>query len=425
MSFYREFAQPAMLALARAGNRGCRVDTKLRAQLRAQAEISTDNTLGRIDKLVGRSVNPNSPKQVAELLYDDLKLPVQRKRGKGGQKGGVTTDEEAMKALRRLFPQHGELLSELLAFRGFSKEASRLGMELEEREGESYFVTSYNATGTVTGRISSSKPIVRKGGNLQNQTRGPSRRIFVAREGMRFVKADGSQAEARVTAALCRDEELLRCFEDPLFDIHVESARMLYGGGREELLEEDREREEGRKKDSRRQKSKAITHGAAYLGGPRVAVKTADVPYAEAKRGIERYRRGRPLLQEWWDRVECTLKSTRRITTCWGRTRLFLKRADQSALREAVAHEPQSTVGDLINRAFFRLDDRLEALGAWPLLQSHDEIVCEARVGTEEEVAEVMKEEFEQKLTLGGFEVVIPADVAIGDNWYDLEKWKG
>ncbi len=431
MTFYHDFAQPAMLALARAGNRGCLVDTTLREKLHAEAVVAQATTAASLAKLLGRDINPDSPKQVQELLYDEMKLPVQRKPSKGGFPGGITSDEEAIKKLRRLVPASVSILNLLLDYRGQSKDRSQLECPLEIRDGKSYFITSYNATGTTTGRISSSEHILGFGGNLQNQKRGPSRRCFIARPGFVFVKADGSQAEARVVAALCGDRALLGRFGDPDFDIHLENAQLLYGGTVKELKEEDsawkmaisKGGNVGGQRDSRRQRTKGVTHGANYRGGPNVAVKQADIPFAEAKVAVARYRATHPLLLQWWDWVDLEISNVRRLRTCWGRLRIFLGRLDDTTLREATAFEPPSTVGDLINHAFFRLDERLISTGGYPLLQAHDEIVAEVPITAKDATIAMMREEFEVPLTFRtGLTVRIPAEIAFGPNWYDVEK---
>lgn len=420
-NFYSSFAQPAMIALARAGNRGCRVDVELRKKYAEKAAEDAAKAIESLTKLVGREVNPNSPKQVKELLYDELKLPPQFSAPSGGFRGKVTCDEEAIKKLKRIAPEHSALLELLLDYRGHTKRKAMLEVELEERsDGESYFTTSYNATGTETGRISSSTTVLGKGGNLQNQERGETRRVFVPRKGKVFVKADASQAEARVVAALMGDGELVEKFNDPEFDIHAENATLCYGGTVEEVLREDALREEGKLKDSRRRRTKAVTHGANYKGGPRVAVKSADIPFAEARDAIERYRRSRPLLQRWWSQVEEKVKCREVIRTFWGRQRIFLGRADESTFRAAIAFEPQSTVGDLINHAFFQLDEAGDGEW-WPLLQAHDEIVCEVERDRVTEVVDEMRRLFEWPLHIGPFSLVIPADIAVGENWYDME----
>ena len=239
---------------------------------------------------------------------------------------------------------------------------------------------------------------------------------------MVFVKADGSQAEARVVAALCEDGPLLAKFEDPSFDIHVENAVLVYGGTPEAIIAEDRLRAAGKLPDSRRRKTKGVTHGANYQGGPRIAQKQADIPFSEAKVAIERYRAGKPLLLAWWRRVEETLLRYHMMRTVWGRHRIFMGRIDEATLREATAYEPQSTVGDLINHAFFQLDAALEAIGGWPLLQAHDEVVCEVPKGREAEGVALVRKWLELPLPFARGPLRIPAEVAIGPNWYDLEK---
>ncbi len=420
-NFYRSFAQPAMLALARAGNRGCLIDVPLRQTFIDEAVGNADSAQTALDEARGETLNVNSPKQCHTLLYDDLQMPRQYKH-RGGKKT-VTADDEAVKKLRRMYPAHAGILTGILDIRKHLKRASMLGAVLEEREEGMVFPTSYNAAGTCTGRISSSKTLLGFGGNLQNQERGETRRIFRARPGMVFVKADGSQAEARVVAALCRDEELLAKFQDPSFDMHLENAQLIYGGTLEELRAEHKSRKAFG--DSKRQKTKGVTHGAGYRGGPRVAAKAADIPFAEAKMAIAAYRRKRPLLQDWWDRVDQQVLQHRCIRTVWGRLRFFFKRLDESTFREATAHEPQSTIGDLINHAFFRLDKILAQCGAYPLLQAHDEIVCECYPNAVEAVALALKAELEFPLPFPTGPLIIPAEVSVGPNWGELEAWDG
>ena len=441
MNFYESLAHPAMLALARAGNRGCRIDTTLRDTLRAAADEAALETSEKLKALLGRPINPDSPKQVHTLLYEELRLPEQHKAQKGGQRGAVTADEEAIKNLRRIAPQCSDVLNLLIAYRGHTKRRAALSVPLEKRSDGDYFLTSYNACGTATGRISSSTHVSGYGGNLQNQERGPTRRIFIARPGMTFVKVDGSQAEARVVAALCRDEAWLEKFRTPGYDVHVENASFVYATTEDIIREEHRIKDEVTRVkwfaahpgcqigtppyvDSMRQRGKPVTHGANYMGGPHVAVKMADISYSEAKIGLQRYLAHRPALQRWWSEVETTLQTTKVMRTTWGRFRMFFGRpGDKATLRAAVAHEPQSTVGDLINNAFAHLDRELRALGGWPLLQCHDEIVAEVPPSSVARTAELLRHYTELPLVFRGVTepLVIPASLGHGDNWYDMK----
>jgi DNA polymerase-1 len=442
MTFYKDFAEPAMIALARASSRGVLVDVTERNRIVTAQRAKLDDLRGTLGRVVGRDINPDSPKQVKGLLYDELRLPVQYKRSPTGHgQGPVTCDAEAVRKLRRLCPQHETLLTALVDYRSVITRLEAYETKLETRaDGCSYFVTNYNATGTVTGRISSSAPIhIDAGGNLQNRERGPSRRMFVSRHGMSFIKCDGSQAEARVVAALMRDERWLEKFRDPTYDVHVENASYVYtcriGDITAETNMTPAERTVWRQgrglstnngcKDSLRQEGKPVTHGAHYKIGPHGVAKIGDMPFLDAKRGLLRYTAARqPLLGTWWERVEEMLRTTRSIRTVWGRLRIFLGRCNDQTIREAVAHEPQSTIGDLINHAFFVLDEELAPLGAYPLIQAHDEIVVEAPDGAVGACVPLIRTAFEVPLTFPGIAqpLVIPADIAVGKNWYNLKK---
>ena len=439
MGFYRDFAQPAMIALARAGNRGVLVDVPLRNRLVEEKRQKFEATKAELAAVVGRSVNPDSAKQVQALLYDDLKLPIQRKRPPGGKGlGAVTSDEEAIKALRRLAPQHSNVLTLVLDCRGLSKDVSGLMTPLETRaDGQSYFVTTYNATGTVTGRVSSSAPIhTDAGGNMQNQARGPARRIFKARSGMMLVKGDGSQAEARVVAALMKDEKWLEQFRTPGYDVHVDNVTLIHGLSQDDVKAEAKmtpaERVVWRRargiqtadtRDSLRQQCKPITHGAHYKGGPRAVSKIGDIPFQEAKWGLSKYTRARPLLARWWETVEQMLTTTRTLRTVWGRVRVFMGRLNDQTIREAVAHEPQSTVADLVNHAVFQLDQ--DGAGVWyPLIQAHDEVVLEVPEALVDVAVTRLRHWLEYPLVYPELScpLVIPADIKVGPNWYDMKE---
>ena len=445
MTFYKDLAEPAMIALARAGNRGVRVDVALRNALVAQEKDREVDLRKELSDFAGKAMNPNSPKQIAGLLYTDLKLPVQKKRPKNpGGIGAVTADNEAIKKLRRFRPEHQKLLTLILDARSVSKTISQLQTQLETRaDGESYFVTTYNATGTVTGRVSSSQPIhTDAGGNIQQQKRGPTRRIFTARDGFVLIKCDGSQAEARDVAALMRDEDWLEKFRDPLYDAHTENAMLIYRGTQEQIVQDRHDTPALRKahraewgcavpdtagnlRDSLRQLSKPITHGAHYKAGPAAVSKIGDIPYAEAKHGLEVYVRSRGApLRQWWARVEEMLQTTRCITTVWGRVRYFFGRYNDATIRDAVAHEPQSTVGDIINNAMIHLDCELRSMGGYPLIQAHDEIVCEVPEAAVDDAVPIIRKWFEVPLAHPGISqpLVIPADVSVGLNWYDQKK---
>lgn len=415
--FYKDFAQPAMVALARAGNRGVLIDTDLVRKEKEKRKLRLGAIKQELKNETNLDINPDSPKQVMGFLYKDLRLPkvIHRKRKT------VTSDAEAIDKLIRNHPKHKTVLGLIKEYRSITTVIGNcLNCVLDNR---GCMITGYHATGTVTGRVSSSETLDGLGTNMQNNERGELRRIFVSRPGMSFVKSDGSQAESRVVAWRARIWDLIEKFPDPLFDVHKRNAMMVYV-----MTEEEYQRDlvlcKEKGVDSKRQKSKHCGHAANYKGGPFTAVKNANVSYQEAKIFIRTYVGKQPELPVWWKEVEDMVCRTREMQTLWGRTRLFTDRLDESLFRSAIAFEPQSTVADLINRAFFMLDHLLKPLGAYPLIQCHDEIVVECPRGRESDVIHIMRPLFEYPMFFNGVEqpLSIPAEFGIGDNWYDLEK---
>ena len=403
-TFYRDLAQPAMIALARAGNRGILIDTQARQEMLELAEHEQARAESTLATLVGSPVNPNSPKQVMELLYERLNLQprLNRKTHK------PTVNEEALEALRVKYPVHSEVIDLILTYRENSKLAGTfLKSQLNE---EGCMETSYNATGTVTGRISSSKTLEGLGGNLQQIPRGKFRRIYVARPGKVLIKADLSQAEARAVAWFARDTELIENFSRPEFDIHRWNAARCF-----DVMEEAVTKE-------LRQKGKGLVHALNYRGTFVAAAKIARIPQREAKVYVGRYLEARPVLRQWWAELEEEVTRTRALRTPLGRLRVFLGRLDESMFKSATAFLPQSTIGDIVNRAFFLLDKRLPE-GCYPLLQVHDEIVVEAPEEKVDECVSLIRECLEISIKFPDLpDLVIPCEVSVGPNWFDQEK---
>jgi len=403
--FYKSLAEPAMIALARAGNRGILIDLDLREKLAKETERKAKECLEKLERVTKRKINPNSPKQMKDFLYKDLGLPPQRKRSTGS----TTVDEEALLKLRSKYLQYSEIFDLCLEYRRNIKLLSTvLRAKLDSRMR---MRTSYNATGTVSGRISSSKTPRGLGGNLQNIPRGEIRRIFIASPGSLLIKADLSQAEARAVAWLSKNETLIKNFLDPKFDIHKWNASQIFDTS--SITKEQR------------QIAKTCLHAANYGGGPRIAVKQAGVPYSLAKRALDRYKASNPELLRWWRYIEQEVTRTRRLDTPFGRIQIFLGRLDHETFKSAYSFLPQSLVADIINRAFFLLDRKLPK-GCFPLLQVHDEIVVEALESRTKECVEIMKECLSPEIKIEGVEIPlkIPIEFSIGKNWYDMEELK-
>ena len=409
--FYKNHAEPAMVSLTQAQNRGVLVEDAIRNKFRIGQKQAMSEGLENITRILGRPINPNSPKQVMELLYDKLKMVPIRDRKTGKR----TTKDDALTKLAGRYPQHKELLENILDYR--KRQSLVSGFLSVDLDHESRMHTSYNATGTETGRISSSATIDGEGCNLQNIKRGPLRRVFIPDPGCVFVKADLKQAEAMGVVWLARIERLIeRYVNDPSFDIHVWTSAHVFDLCPEASVTKEM-----------RQRSKANVHGANYRLGAKTAAEINNISVQEARQKIETYRSAIPELLEWWNRIDQEITATRRMRTPMGRLRIFLDRLSEGLFREATAFVPQSLIGDIINRAF-GLAPLVLPQGAYACLQVHDEIVfCIPEVGLRDCI-KIIRNLMEYPIKIEGVRalLVIPSEIKIGRDWYNTfseDQW--
>lgn len=413
--FYRENTHRLAFALTKAQNIGVLIDKERQAVLISESERELRDLKVDLSDLTNQDFNPNSPKQVSDLLYRDMKFPVIY------NKDGVSTvEEEALRRLSKKYPNE-IILTSIIKYRKISKLISTYLKVSADEDGR--MRTSYNASGTKGGRISSSKTIWKTGMNLQNipvrESKGIKniRDLFVAGEGNVFVKGDLRQAETMVVAHILRrlgDNTLYNKYQDPLFDIHKWGASGIFEIDESAVVEDQRDI------------GKLGNHSGNYMAGPRVlmsegAKRGVDVSYELAKRVLSARARDIPGLTIWWRDVDRRIRSSRTLTTCMGRRRLFFGRFDDATLRDAVSWEPQSTVGDVCNRIFKRLSEGLKK-GCEPLLQVHDECVVECPERDAEYVVEEMRKAANIVLFVSDEPLLIPIDVSTGVNWKDCKE---
>ena len=404
--FYFEHAHPLMLSLAKIGNRGVLIDVKIRDEEKQKAEKELGETLLILKKITGFDFNPNSPKQCKELFYEKLRLPIQYKVQAREYK--ETQDEEALLLLKDKYPEHTSLIDNTLKVRGLTK---LIGTFLSSTlSSDNHMCTSYNSTGTIEGRISSSKTLDGEGGNLQQVPHTSLRRMFIAPENKVFLKADASQAEARAVAWFARIQFLIDQFSDnPEFDVHKWNASIVFN----KILEEISKNE--------RQTAKQIVHGANYGIGHKKAAKLAGVSSSQAYNALNTYYCKLPELKKWWEEIQGKLQSSRRLYTPFGRLRIFFDRLLEETFRSAYAFLPASTVGDIINRAVFTLDKSLpDPENNFIVLQVHDELVIELEKNRVREIYPLVKKEFETPIKVEGVlkPLIIPVEIKIGKNWF-------
>ena len=400
----REIEIPLSAVLAEMEETGFRIDPE---GIRAYAA-----ELGRQETALAESVwfkaghefNINSPKQLGEVLFDELGLPAGRKT-----KTGWSTDAETLEYLR---PYHS-IIDDILTYRQVSKLRGTYGEPLAAQADENGRIhTRLNQTGTATGRLASSDP------NLQNiPVRGELgrelRRFFIADEGYVLVDADYSQIELRVLAALAEDENMKRAFVEGE-DIHTAVAAEVFHMDPDDVTPDLRRR------------AKAVNFGIVYGIGDFSLAKDLGITRRQAKQYIDNYLATYSGVSAYLDRTVEEAKKNGYTTTLFGRRRNIpeLKSSNRNLRnfgeRVAMNSPIQGTAADVIKIAMIRVNRALKESGldARLIMQVHDELILEAREDCASEAGELLVREMEAAVTLS---VPLTADCGMGKNWLEAK----
>ncbi len=362
--------------------RGMKIDCNLRSELITDLEAQVDYYRGRVQRMVAEiwrdDFNPNSPLQVKQLLYKILNAPVQYKWNGATKRRQESTNKEALEAViagptfyARPIAKHILKVRELVKLIG----TLRTGIDPDGR-----MRTSYNVSGTETGRWSSNSNVFGTGTNLQNIT-NDLREIFIADTGMKFAYIDGEQAESRVVGYLSGDQAYIDACEGG--DLHSIVAQMVWP----ELewtgdLHHDKHVVAGASFHGRmsyRDASKRLGHGTNYLGSAPMMAKNTGIPLKLVVDFQSRYFFAFPGIPRWHQGVATELQTTGCLTTPMGRTRYFFGRLDSDdTLKEAIAFVPQSVIGEWLNLAMYRVWEKHDLGGDVRLTaQIHDAILIQ------------------------------------------------
>lgn len=364
--------------------------------------------------------NPGSPEQVKIVLYDVLRLPV---RTKGGKR---SSDETALKDLLSVADDDARTLIHNLLKLTKVDTMQEICKRIEPAP-DGRIRTVYNPAGTETGRFSSSESFLIESTNLQNMpkrevsdARFDVRSCFVPDEGYAFVEADLSGAEAWVTAACAGDTDLLERLRTPGFKVHSWTGSQIFGKPMAAVLKDSPEYVLGK------MARHALNYGMQWMTFQRNVNADADktgvsIDARTAKTICYGYHQLHPKLELWWERVRRQLDTTKRLTTCFGRTRHFFGRRAGEMLsethREAIAFEPQSTVADLLNRGLLRWWDRHEGKVGQLLAQIHDAVLIQVPLGREELAKQLLRRCLEESITVHGITLTIPVDITVSAHW--------
>lgn len=360
-----------------------------------------------------RGINPRSPAQLQELLYNYMHFPPPPIYQKGERK--VSTNREALEKLRDEHLYAKPICSAVLFLRDVERKLATIRAACSSG---TRFRANYNIGGTETGRWSSSKDSFGEGTNAQNIT-DSLRSLFISDPGRKLCYADLEQAESRVVAYVSGDSEYIAACESG--DPHTHVSRLVWP----ELpwtgdLRRDKEIAEQPyyRHFSYRDLGKRGGHATNYYGKPYTVAKHLKVSPRIISEFQDRYFAAFPGISEWHKSVQQRLQATGVLETPLGRRRAFFGRLKaDTTLREAIAFVPQSTVADILNLAMYRVWKSLDAGGEFELLgQVHDAILFQYREDRPELVSRAL-DLMQIPVVVNGRTMVIPVEAKVGYSW--------
>ncbi|MFQ2212989.1 DNA polymerase I [Aeromonas caviae] len=400
---FSEIELPLLPVLARMERLGTTIEPKLLHQQSQEIEVRLAELEKQAHELAGQEFNLSSPKQLGEILFTKLGLPIIKKT----PKGAPSTAEEVLAELAETY----ELPRLLMEHRGLAKLKStytdKLPLMIKPQTGRVH--TSYHQAVAATGRLSSTDP------NLQNipvrnEQGRRIRQAFIPCAGYKLVAADYSQIELRIMAHLSGDKGLLTAFAEGK-DIHKATAAEVFGVALDAVTSD------------MRRSAKAINFGLIYGMSAFGLAKQLGIGRAEAQKYMDLYFERYPGVLEYMERTRQQADAQGYVETLFGR-RLYLPDIKsrnaglrKAAERAAINAPMQGTAADIIKRAMINVDGWIRGIedqSIRMLMQVHDELVFEIREEKLEEYIALIKEKMSGAAEL---DVPLVVEAGTGDNW--------
>ncbi|WP_421249004.1 DNA polymerase I [Aeromonas jandaei] len=400
---FSEIELPLLPVLARMERLGTTIEPKLLHQQSQEIEVRLAELEKQAHELAGQEFNLSSPKQLGEILFTKLGLPIIKKT----PKGAPSTAEEVLAELAETY----ELPRLLMEHRGLAKLKStytdKLPLMIKPQTGRVH--TSYHQAVAATGRLSSTDP------NLQNipvrnEQGRRIRQAFIPCAGYKLVAADYSQIELRIMAHLSGDKGLLTAFAEGK-DIHKATAAEVFGVELDAVTSD------------MRRSAKAINFGLIYGMSAFGLAKQLGIGRAEAQKYMDLYFERYPGVLEYMERTRQQAEAQGYVETLFGR-RLYLPDIKsrnaglrKAAERAAINAPMQGTAADIIKRAMINVDGWIRGIedeSIRMLMQVHDELVFEIREEKLEEYIAIIKEKMSAAAEL---DVPLLVEAGTGDNW--------
>jgi DNA polymerase-1 len=401
LSLFRGMEMPLVSVLAEIEWRGIMIDAALLAELSKEHGAQLQTIVREIYAMAGESFNLNSPKQIADLFFGKLGMPVSRKT-----KTGLSTDVDALEKLATDFPIAGKLLEHRELQKLLSTYIDALPLQVNPTTKRLH--SSFNQTVTATGRLSSTNP------NLQNipvrtEVGRRIREAFIAPPGYVILSADYSQIELRILAHLSKDPQLVEAFMQEM-DIHIQTASIIYGIFPQMVSPQ------------MRRVAKTINFGLMYGMGPINLSRQLGISFKEAQAFINTYFQQFPSIHNFMDECIAKARANGYSETMFGRRRYLPeinaqnRQVREAAERTAINTPVQGAAADIIKIAMVNINREIGNIfpDSFLLLQVHDELVFEVPRRKAEEVSGWV-----QTMMTGACELAVPlkVDVGHGENW--------
>ncbi|PCH83218.1 MAG: DNA polymerase I [Piscirickettsiaceae bacterium] len=401
---YQDIEMPLVPVLARMEQTGVLVDEQMLVQQSSELSAKIQVLETQAHEAAGQPFNLGSPKQIQEILYDKLGLPILKKT----PKGQPSTAENVLQDLALDFPLPRIILEHRSLSKLRSTYTDKLPKQINPVTGRVH--TSYHQAVTATGRLSSSDP------NLQNipvrsEEGRRIRQAFIAEPGYIVLAADYSQIELRIMAHLSQDKGLLQAFKDGL-DVHKATAAEVFGVPLDQV------------ETHQRRSAKAINFGLIYGMSAFGLAKQLDIDRGAAQGYINLYFERYPGVKQYMDETRELAREQGYVETLFGR-RLYLPDINakngqrrQYAERTAINAPMQGTAADIIKLAMLSVDEWLQTdkPAVRMVMQVHDELVFEVESSYVEVASNLIKQKMSDAADL---DVPLIVDVGTGNNWDD------
>ncbi|MCB9975927.1 MAG: DNA polymerase I [Rhodospirillales bacterium] len=405
---YEKIERPLITVIAEMELAGIRVDPRVLKKMSDEFGKSLMVLEEEIHALAGHPFNVASPKQVGEVLFNEMGF-------KGGSKTKTGDWSTSVDVLEDLAAEGHEIVKKILEFRQLAKLKSTYTDALQDQinPATGRVHTSYHLTGTSTGRLASTDPNVQ---NIPIRTEEGRkiREAFIAEDGHVLLSVDYSQIELRLAAEMAGVEALKLAFKDEK-DIHALTASQVFGVPLEQVTP-----------DIRRQ-AKAVNFGIIYgISGYGLA-RQLGIPVADASEFIRRYLQRFQEISTFMENAKAEAKKNGFVRTLFGRKCVIPGIKDKNparargAERQAINAPLQGTAADIIKIAMGRISEELKKRGLYTrmLLQVHDELIFEAPEKESEEALAAIKEIMEKSFNINDIKISVPltAEAGSGNNW--------